>query len=364
MTMLFLFTDRDQGQVRNRKGSARSLTASCAAVMLRQDWTMNGIKRERWTEADVLVLPTGEHDFFDRKSGSLMGTVDFRKDMAKAISAFANSGGGHLLLGVKDDGTFDGVPPVAKGRMPTRQWLEQIIPNLVNFPLEDFRVHEVMPATPSSIPAGKVVIVADVGDSVLAPHQAADARIYYYREGGHSKPAPHFYLETLRNRLVNPVLKAELEGLTISRAYRHDGGVFVETRLRFRLTNTGRIASYKWALVIEHMKDWDAERADDYRFIFQSFPRGNEGRSSSIRVDTTILPSLWMDEEKDFGFFLRPESNDGAGIAKDLSALFRPGFTLGFRAVSETSRGVTVEEPLSKVLEPNTFADMILSALK
>jgi hypothetical protein len=27
------------------------------------------VKRERWTEDEVLSLPLGEHDFFDRKSG-------------------------------------------------------------------------------------------------------------------------------------------------------------------------------------------------------------------------------------------------------------------------------------------------------
>lgn len=178
--MLFLFMNRDQTRAGGGRSSARPLTASQAAVMLRQDRMMGEIKKERWTEAEVVALPAGEHDFFDRKNGALMSTADFRKDMAKAISAFANSGGGHLLLGVRDDGTFDGVPPIAKGRMPTRQWLEQIIPNLVSFPLEDFRVHQVEPDTPSAIPAGTVVIVVDVGDSVLAPHQAMDAKLYYY----------------------------------------------------------------------------------------------------------------------------------------------------------------------------------------
>jgi hypothetical protein len=157
-------------------------------------------KRERWTEGDVLALPSGEHEYFDRKSGALLSDKDFEKDLAKALSAFSNSGGGHLLIGVRDNGSFDGVPRLHKGRESTRDWLEQVAPNVVSYPLQDIRVHEVEPSTPSAIPSGHVLIVIDVGDSNLAPHQSIYSYIYYYRVGGRSKPAPHFYLETLRGR--------------------------------------------------------------------------------------------------------------------------------------------------------------------
>ena len=64
--------------------------------------------------------------------------------------------------------------------------------------LQQFRVHQVEASTRSSILNGRVIIVVDVGDSTLAPHQAAESKIYYFRQGGRSEPAPQFYLETLR----------------------------------------------------------------------------------------------------------------------------------------------------------------------
>jgi len=90
------------------------------------------VKRERWTEADVLALPSGEHDYFDRKSGLLLqkSSDEMLGTLAKAASAFANSGGGHLILGVDDAGIMDGLDPM-RGRTPTREWIEQQIPNLV-----------------------------------------------------------------------------------------------------------------------------------------------------------------------------------------------------------------------------------------
>jgi hypothetical protein len=50
----------------------------------------------------VAELPAGEQDYFERKSGHLfdgdMG--DLLGTIAKALSAFSNSGSGHLILGV------------------------------------------------------------------------------------------------------------------------------------------------------------------------------------------------------------------------------------------------------------------------
>lgn len=162
------------------------------------------IRKVRWSEAEILDLPLGEHDYFERKSGALIDNSDFVQDLAKALSAFANSGGGHIILGVKDNGEIDGVPLIKKGRVKTRDWLEQKIPDLLNYPLQNFRVHEVESASPTTIPKDKVVIVIDVGDSDLAPHQCDHNKVYYYRAGGRSEPAPHFYLQVLSRREVYP----------------------------------------------------------------------------------------------------------------------------------------------------------------
>jgi predicted HTH transcriptional regulator len=87
--------------------------------------------KKNWTEDEIKSYPSGEHDYFDRKSGRLLNDSKFRDKLAKVLSAFANSGGGQLLLGVNNDGTFDGVQPL-QGNTPIREWIEQIIPNLLN----------------------------------------------------------------------------------------------------------------------------------------------------------------------------------------------------------------------------------------
>jgi hypothetical protein len=184
--------------------------------------------RQQWTETDVLALPAGEHDWFERKAGALYDPKDLggiRGALAKALSAFANTGGGSLVLGIEDNGTtFDGLPRM-HGSTSTREWIEQVVPNLVLYPLVEFRVHEVQPdPTTSAIPSGRVVIVVDVGDSSAAPHQCdyggggAHKYVYYMRQGGHSVPAPHRVVELIRQRLTAPMLTAELLGFRLRKA--------------------------------------------------------------------------------------------------------------------------------------------------
>ena len=60
--------------------------------------------RESWSLADIEALPTGENDKFERKSGKLFLDGNFQEKLGKEISAFANSGGGHIFLGIANNG--------------------------------------------------------------------------------------------------------------------------------------------------------------------------------------------------------------------------------------------------------------------
>ena len=232
----------------------------------------------------------------------------------------------------------------------------------MSYSLEDFRVHEVEPSTPTAIPQGKVVIVVDVGDSVLAPHQTTtDPPTYYYRAAGHSRIAPHFYLETLRNRLVNPTLEPKLTRVQFGNTQRQcNEWLFVELRLSFEVYNVGRVAAYKWALVIEQLSGIDGNRSDDYKFTTSEFPASG-GRPSSIRLDSTILPSLSLDESRDLGLYLRPRTWGHAEIREEFERMLPLTCRLHYRAVSETSRGDTKETVLGDACD---YEDVITRILQ
>ena len=208
----------------------------------------------------MVQLGNDEHDYVEFKGGqifedrgSLLGSL------AKQVSAFANSGGGVIVLGVDNDRNVDGVPAL-QGRTSTREWLEQTIPTLVVYTLREYRVHQVArDAAASRIPANRHLIVVEIGDSPLAPHQCdkdggqARRGMYYYRQGSNSVPAPHFHLELLRQRRTAPVLSVDLVSIRPNSCGRFDdrSGAFLLMSFEFRVENTGRNTARLWDVAVE-----------------------------------------------------------------------------------------------------------------
>jgi len=61
------------------------------------------------------------------------------------------TGGGSLILGIRDDKSPDGLPTMV-GSTSMRDWIEQKLPNLVAYPINDFCVHIVQRSNNSRIP--------------------------------------------------------------------------------------------------------------------------------------------------------------------------------------------------------------------
>lgn len=346
--------------------TARRRATSSVIALLRQDIAMS-IKRDKWTEDDLNILPQGEHDFFERKSGLLFNdTGELLGKLAKTLSAFANSGGGHILLGVDDGGLLDGVPTL-QGRISTRDWLEQKIPHLLSYPLSDFRVHVVERSIPSQIPSDREVIVIDVGDSALAPHQCmhggGDARkyAYYYRQAGRSEPAPHFYLELLRQRLVSPVLEVSLKEIVLEDVYIVDDAIFLETRIRFNISNIGRVTAYKWALLLKTIDNIPKDRENDYRVGVVEYPV-RKSRNRGVRMDDTLLPGCSLSEYKDIGIFLRSMPPTAEDLKSEIERMIRMP-RLGCQLATETSPGDIIELDMAGVVDTENIVHFITSRI-
>lgn len=207
------------------------------------------------------------------------------------------------------------------------------------------------------IPMERDVIVIDLGDSALAPHQSTRDHTYYYRSAGRSLPAPHFYLELLRQRQTSPVLDFELVSTEVD-TWLHEGLPMLRVDAKFLIENKGRVAAYKWALVARTLHQTPDGRGGDY--YFGAIP-GATGRSTSVRLDDTILPGCSMQETKIFGVQLRPAGLEEESVRSELIEMLA-SLRLSLQLATESSPGTIKEVSFAKVVDVEKAVEIVKAA--
>lgn len=171
---------------------------------------------DEWDESYILDLVAGsELDGLEFKGRpevdlTLPNVNDIRRDnLAKALSALVNLGGGTLILGINDrTKTIDAGGIDKNIRGGTKEWLENILPALVDPPLPKLNVHEICGNTEdSSILPGRALYVVEIKESPLAPHQSVHEHVYYGRAGSKSIPLGHRMVLDIINRKQYPNLE-------------------------------------------------------------------------------------------------------------------------------------------------------------
>jgi hypothetical protein len=119
------------------------------------------------------LLASPESDFVERKR-----TAD-NSTLGKVVSAFANTNGGWLLLGVNDDGSLAGWRP--QGRAHMRDWLRDVLDNVLDpLPYFEADVFE---------PHGAWIGVVRVPRSTASPHFIKTTGEVYERRNGQTRRA-------------------------------------------------------------------------------------------------------------------------------------------------------------------------------
>ena len=214
-----------------------------------------------WTKERLINLKNAEHSFQEFKSSAFLenrtGGIasEITQSLCKQISAFANAQGGHIFIGVRDDGTLDnGVTTTLKGG--TREWLEDLIQNMVTPRLSLYNVYEVIindaqdheetegryqdgEAQPEGIQ--KAAYIIEILRSPQAPHQANDKR-YYYRVSGKSRPMEHNEVVAVYRKNWFPNMElARFSPYGKSLIESHKSGVQAFQSFRMHIRNKGNI---------------------------------------------------------------------------------------------------------------------------
>ena len=118
-----------------------------------------------------------------------------RDEIAKDVSAFANSDGGLLVYGIEEDKATHLPVRVDAGVDPkwNREWLEQIITSNINPRIDGIKIRQI------AVAGGNSVICIQIPKSFRGPHQASDNK-YYKRFNFSSFPMEHYEVEDTRSR--------------------------------------------------------------------------------------------------------------------------------------------------------------------
>ncbi|ANH61435.1 AlbA family DNA-binding domain-containing protein [Dokdonia donghaensis] len=141
-----------------------------------------------------------------KAAGSLDKQNNKTTEISKDVSAFANSDGGILIYGIKEDKVNKHLPekidPINRKDF-TKEWLEQIIQDKIRPRISDFKIH------PIEINNEQVVYVVDIKKSNTA-HQAFDKK-YYKRYNFQSTSMYDYEIRDILNRAKNPEIELDFE---------------------------------------------------------------------------------------------------------------------------------------------------------
>ena len=141
-----------------------------------------------------------------KAAGSLEKQNNKTTEISKDVSSLANSDGGIIIYGIKEDENEKHLPkeidPISR-KLYSKEWLEQIIQDKIRPRISDLKIY------PIELDSENVVYIIDVKKSNTA-HQAFDKR-YYKRFNFQSTPMYDYEIRDILNRTKNPLISLEFE---------------------------------------------------------------------------------------------------------------------------------------------------------
>lgn len=190
------------------------------------------------------------------------GSMDFQNDnlsdkfkltLGKEISAYANTQGGHLFLGVDEDklnGSFWPKPGIPAGKHQLSR-ITDILNSITNPPYLDLKFHEI------ALEPGYKVIIVFVPDFLVTPIQNQDHK-FYRRADGKSVSIPEDLVRALYYKSHVPDVRLELSAKIECEMSNPKRIVF---QIEAKITNKSHIRGHDIKVIFE-LKDFVAFSKD------------------------------------------------------------------------------------------------------
>ncbi|SMG19545.1 AlbA family DNA-binding domain-containing protein [Arenibacter troitsensis] len=172
-----------------------------------------------------------------KRHQSLCLTEKSKAEIAKDVSAFANSAGGFIVYGIAEENHVASGYSFIDGNIITKEWIEQVIQSRIQRKIEGLRIYPVR----INQEIEKTVYVVRIPESTLAPHMTSNKK-FYRRFNFESVQMEEYEIRNLYNR--KEMTSLEINNITTSTdtyIENRDGSEeIIFYRLGFQIENIGK----------------------------------------------------------------------------------------------------------------------------
>jgi hypothetical protein len=186
-------------------------------VAMENEWDQEAIQRYIDNETEEgMTLDYKAADALAKSRGK-------KKEIAKDVSAMANTAGGIIVYGIKEYQEKEkkhlpqAIDPIDRTQF-SKEWLDQVITHNIYPRIEGLTIHPVSINTAQN----HVVYVVEIPQSTTAHQVTADEDYRYYeRANFETVRMPDYRIRDVMNRTTTPDVRAEFSAKTISSSSEH-----------------------------------------------------------------------------------------------------------------------------------------------
>lgn len=157
---------------------------------------------------DMIKNEIQENTHLDYKRSSALLSKNSRREIAKDVSAFANSDGGCIIYGIEEDNQLPRrIDSGVDHNIYTRERLEDVITSNISPRIEEIEISRIQLSPDNS------AYIVDIPKSSRGPHQETISNRYYKRFNFKSQPMEDYEINDVRSRnhTVKPLINIDIE---------------------------------------------------------------------------------------------------------------------------------------------------------
>lgn len=167
----------------------------------------------------LISLRVEESINLDYKEAAALGKNDKKKaEIAKDVSSFANSAGGYIVYGIREDNHVADSLSLIDGNEITKEWIEQVIQTRIQRKIEDLQIIPIR----FNQNIKQSIYVIRIPESSQAPHMTSEKK-FYKRFNFEAVQMEEYEIRSLYNRKDKTKLIINNITTSIDTEYENEG---------------------------------------------------------------------------------------------------------------------------------------------